>query len=530
MSITATNRTNSGLNPYNGIWEKEQILHLLRRVHFGVKHSDLEHFLQKSLNDTIDEILDIDYTPPSPPINNYQQIFADPIVPAGETWINNFNPILNNLRNPSFKSWWIGLMVNQDRTIREKMVLFWHNHFATQTNVYQWANFAYSHNQLLRDNCLKNFKNLVKEVTIDPAMLLFLNGVKNTRRAPDENYARELQELFTVGKDITGYTESDVIAAAKVLTGWRINATTRKTIFDHTVHETSNKTFSAFYGNKVIQGKSGAAGAEETDELISMILDTQEVANFICRKIYRWFVYYEIDAAAEQNVIQPMATIFRNNNYEIKPVLEALFKSEHFYDEANMHAQIKSPVDFFLAACRQNDLAFPNPNDYQANYQAWLNIGFALADQQQEIGDPPDVAGWPAYYQVPVFYKKWISADTLSSRNKIMDVLLTTGLNVRGFPLKFDVLKMADAFTGVAYIDDFIGEVTEFYHTIDLSISQIEQLKSILLSGQSEDYYWTNAWNDYKNDPRNNAKQTVVLLRLTQFFKYIFNLSEYQLM
>lgn len=530
MATTAKHRTNSGLAPYQGNWEKEQVLHLLRRVLFGVKHSDLDHFLNKNLNDAVAELLDVDYTPPSPPINNYQNFAADPIVPAGETWINNFNPILNGPRTASFKSWWVGLMLNQNRTIREKMVLFWHNHFATQISVYNWANFAYTHNKKLRDNCLKNFRVLVKEVTVDPAMLIFLNGVRNTRIAPDENYARELQELYTVGKDIEGYTESDVIEAAKVLTGWRINATSRQTIFDPTAHETGNKQFSAFYGNKVITGKSGAAGADETDELIDMILSVDEVSKFMCRKIYRWFVYYEIDEATEQNVIEPLAEIFRNNNYEIKPVLETLFKSEHFYDAVNMHAQIKSPVDFFLAACRQNELDFPAASNYQASYQSWFNIAVSLRDQQQDIGDPPDVAGWPAYYQIPVFYKKWISADTLSSRNKIMDVMLVTGINVGNFQLKFDVLKMASAFSSVSYINEFIADVSEFYHTIDLDEAQINHLKGILLSGQTEDYYWTNAWMDYLNDPMNNVKRNVVTLRLIQFFKYIFNLSEYQLM
>jgi uncharacterized protein (DUF1800 family) len=142
-------------------------------------------------------------------------------------------------------------MLNQERNLTEKMTLFWHNHFATQSYIYSDARYAYKHNALLRANAFGNFKALTRAVTTDPAMLNYLNGNTNTKNAPNENYGRELQELFTVGKYPTPwYTEDDVKAAAKALTGWKIDANAITSYFDDTKHDTTDKQFSSFYGNR----------------------------------------------------------------------------------------------------------------------------------------------------------------------------------------------------------------------------------------------------------------------------------------
>ena len=176
------------------------------------------------------------------------------------------------------------------------MVLFWHHHFSVQQQEVENAQFLYRHHNLLRTNALGNFKTLVREVTIDPAMLIHLNGYLNAKQAPDENYAREMQELFAIGKGNDSlYTEDDVIAAARVLTGWRINDDPLSSYFDSGAHDTGSKTFSAFYNNTTIAGSSN--GDQELDALVNMIFNTTEAARFICRKLYKWFVYYEIDDA-----------------------------------------------------------------------------------------------------------------------------------------------------------------------------------------------------------------------------------------
>jgi hypothetical protein len=221
-------KTSTGLTEYTGLFNEAQILHLLRRTLLGLSKADVDFFKTKTMSEAVDSILNIPPNPPPPPLNNYgnNANTADPTVPFGQTWVNAaVNPNLEGARMSSFKSWWIRLMLTPNRNISEKMTLFWHNHFATQTTIVQDSRYVYKHHSLLRANCLGDFKELVKQVTIDPAMLVYLNGEDNTKKSPDENYGRELQELFTIGKDIAEhYTEDDVKAAARVLTGWRIVA------------------------------------------------------------------------------------------------------------------------------------------------------------------------------------------------------------------------------------------------------------------------------------------------------------------
>ncbi len=530
MATNQTTRTNSGTAKYSGSWGKAEVLHLLRRVQCGVKYEDISYFQTKTMDQAIDEILNVSYTPPSPPINDYNARSLDPIIAAGATWVNDYNGQLNNYRRSSLKKWWMGQIINHDRTIREKMVLFWHNHFATEMRVIGWANFAYTNNALLRLNCLKNFKSLVKDITLDPAMLVYLNGERNTKSAPDENYSRELQELFTLGKGPESkYTENDVQTGAKVLTGWRINKTTGAVYFDDTRHDSTDKTFSSFYNNTTITGQSGANGVNELDDLLNMIFAQTEVSKHIVRKLYRWFVYYEIDNITEINVIAPLATLFRTSNFEIKPVLSALLKSEHFFDVANRGALIKSPIDFTAGLVRQYDIGFQPTTNFVDLYNSW-NIFYNSATlQQQSIGDPPSVAGWSAYYQIPQFHELWINSDTLPNRNKITDGLVSYGYNINGFRVKINSLQFAEKFTNVRDPELLIDDLLEYLHTIPVSQDQQDYMRSILLSGQVQNHYWTDAWDDYANDKNNTTKQNIVSVRLIALLKYLMNLSEFQL-
>src|SRR5579863_1782030 len=245
----------SGIKRYKGEWKEQQVAHLLKRTMFGVKKEDLDHFRQQSMKKAVKELIYSEYALPDPPINNYNDDkYSDPEILPGQTWVNSlkYDGMNNGRRRNSFKSWWFGLMLNQDRSLREKMVLFWHNHFVTETNTVDNALFCYQYNALLRQHALGNFRDLVKAVTVEPAMLRYLNGYANTKKAPDENYGRELQELFTVGKGIgSHYTEGDVKAAARVLTGYTVNYKNYSSSFDHNRHDETDKQFSAFYGNTV---------------------------------------------------------------------------------------------------------------------------------------------------------------------------------------------------------------------------------------------------------------------------------------
>ncbi len=324
---------------------------------FGAKKTDIDYFLTLSPDAAIDELLN-NITIPTPPVRDYGMIedadgmlYDDLGVAQGQTWVNDPNMAsdpearsgINHRRVESLRKWWAGLIINQGRSIQEKMVLFWHHHFSVQQQEVENAQFLYRHHNLLRSNVLGNFKTLVKEVTIDPAMLIHLNNYLNSKQAPDENYAREMQELFTIGKGNDSlYTEDDVIAAARVLTGWRITDDPLSSYFEAGAHDTGAKTFSAFYNNTTISGSSN--GNQELDALVNMIFTTTEASRFICRKLYKWFVYYEIDDDTEANVIAPMAAVLKSNNYDIKPALAVLLKSEHFFDPINQACYIKTSI------------------------------------------------------------------------------------------------------------------------------------------------------------------------------------------
>ncbi len=541
-------RTASGLTPYAGSWTINEVKHLLKRTMFGSRKSDVDYFLGLGMSDSVDTLLEIinhpAYIAPSPPLNNYNSQLADPECAAGAPWphtpdTNNGTVFTFGQRKKSLKSWWISQMLNQPGSLREKMTLFWSNHFVIEADIVQVSTYLYDYNVLLREYALGNFKELTKQITLNPGMLRYLNGDKNTAIAPNENYARELQELFTVGKDANGmpqYTEDDVKEAAKVLSGWRTDAQPNGTsangwvsYFQANKHDSTNKQFSSWYNNATITGLTGSAGANEIDDLMNLIFSRNEVAEFICRKLYRWFVYYEIDAAAEANVIQPLATIFRSNNYDIVPALSALFKSEHFFDSLNRACVIKSPVDFGVAMCREFEVVFPDATDISAQYAAWDKVRTIAANAQMDIGDPPNVAGWGAYYQEPSYHEIWINSDTLPKRNQFTDRMSSNGYTSFGQTLIIDVVTYTESLSNPSDPNALIDEVLSYHYAIDGTPGLKAYLLSILLSGQAQTYYWTNAWLDYTGDPANTAYLNIVKTRLQSFYKYIMDLSEYQL-
>ncbi|MBS1607568.1 MAG: DUF1800 domain-containing protein [Bacteroidetes bacterium] len=532
-------RTESGLMSYSGAWTINEVTHLLKRMMFGATKADVQHFLSMSMSQAVDELLNPVAPLPTPPVNDYSASVTDPAIAAGQTWINNPAPEtskdLNEARCASFKSWWIGSLINQDRSVREKLTLFWANHFGTQASVIKLSHLVYKHNDLLRKNCLGNFKQMVKEVTIDGGMLRFLNGYLNEKNAPDENYGRELQELFTIGKDpvtnIGPYTEGDVQTAAKVLTGWSINDTTLAVSFDPAKHDTSDKQFSSFYGNTVVTGQAGANGALETDALIAMLFQKSHVSEFICRKLYRWFVYYDIDAGDEANVIQPLAQIFRENNYDIKPVLSALFKSEHFFDVLNQSCIIKPPVDHVIGCMREFGVSFPDKvAAYQDAYNMWETLLWSMGEVNQLIGEPPSVSGWEAYYQAPQFHEIWINSDTLPKRNQFTDTMISFGFTQGQSTLKIDTLAFTQTLPNPSDPNALVNDAVALLYRMPISDTTKQMIKQqILLSNQTSDYYWTNAWNAYLAEPTNQMVANVVSTRLKSFYQYLMNMAEYQL-
>lgn len=536
-------RVVTGLIPYTGAFDKEQITHLLKRTLFGAKKTDIDFFMGKTLAETIDTLL----TEPPPltdaqlPLRNY----AEGTLPMGATWAYaQQNADFDGQRRNSLKMWWVGNMVNQPRSIFEKMVLFWHNHFATGM-LESFSTMSFEHVLLLRRYALGDFKKLTRAVTLDANMLSYLNGYLNKKTAPDENYARELQELFTLGKGPNvQYTEADVRAAARVLTGWTFSRAQVenpvgsgkyywKVALSTTEHDTEPKQFSAFYDNKVITNTANTeAGAlKELDDMLDMIFAKEEVALYLCRRIYRFFVYYEIDETVETEVIKPLAAIFRQANYAIKPVLQALFSSAHFFEAGLKACLIKSPLENVVGLAREFDITMPKittapETQVRAMYNAFNNLVSNAASQAQYIGDPPNVAGWAAYYQEPGFHENWINTDTFSKRLAFSDTALLTGRS----GVIVDVLKFTDQFGAEAEDPNtLIARVLEILYRVPPTAAMLSYLKTtILLDGQASDYYWTEAWLAYKTSPT-TANTAIVKTRLQQFYLFITRNPEYQL-
>ena len=526
-SAASSARTDTGMSPYTGNWDTLQLIHLLKRTLFGVTPANISAFSGMNMQQAVDALL-TEQPDPAPPVNNYG--IDDTGVAPGATWVKAplGDEMLERKRMDSYKAWWTGQMINQQASIHEKMVLFWHNHFVTETGMVNDSRFIYQYNLTLRQHALGNFKALTKAVTLDPAMLVYLNGYLNSKGAADENYARELQELFTVGKGPDShYTEDDVRATARVLTGFRVDRTNIVSLFDTTQHDITNKEFSSFYQNKVISGKTGKEGATELDDLLNIIFLQPEVAKFICRKLYRFFVYYDIDEATEENVITPMADIFRTSGYDIKATLNALFISEHFFDPLNMACLIKSPADFCIGICREYGIKFPS--DYTNQYKGWAVIHGSAAAMLQNFGDPPLVAGWEAYYQEPSFHELWINTDTLPKRNRLSDALVSSaGLS----NLRIDTLAFASQLPHPEDPAALVSDSLDILYRVGVSDTLKAFLKNnALLTGQSpdSDYYWTQAWNAYKAAPGDAANKDNVESRLQALYKYIMDLSEYQL-
>ena len=528
----------SGIKRYKGQWEKPQVFHLLKRTMFGVKKEDLEAFHKKSLKKTVKELIRAEHPLPDPPINNYNDDkYTDPEILPGQTWTSSvkYDGMSNGRRKNSFKSWWLGLMLNQDPSIREKMVLFWHNHFVTETNTVDNALFCYQYNALLRRYALGNFKELVKAMTLEPAMLRYLNGYANTKKAPDENYGRELQELFTIGKGPgSHYTEEDVKAAARVLTGYTVNYKNFSSSFDPKRHDEADKQFSAFYDHRMIRGQKGKEGAAELDEMLDMLFAREEVSRFICRKLYRFFVYHSIDETTEQNVIGPLAKIFRKNNYEIVPVLETLFSSRHFFDPANYGSMIKSPMDLTVGLCREYNLPFPDANDCEEQYGLWEQIRNQAASLQQNIGDPPNVAGWQAYYQEPQYDKFWINSDTLPKRNQYTDRMIGGGFGRNGKKVLIDPVHFAAGLSDPGNPDTLLLDSVKALYSVEIPAEELQSIKTnILLSGlvgMVSDHYWTMAWQSYRNNPDDKSNKDIVTNKLKALYRHLMNRPEYQLM
>lgn len=279
---------------------------------------------------------------------------------------------------------WLDEMVNTDDQLREKMSFFWHGHFACRViNIY----FQQELLHIIRENALGNFGDLLRAVSKSAAMISFLNNQQNKKQHPNENFAREVMELFTMGRG--NYSEQDVKEAARAFTGWGfgMQGEFQERAF---LHDTGQKTFLHKSGN--FNG----------DDIINMILEQKSTAYFITKKIYLFFVNDE----PNETIIQSLATDFYANNYDLQKLLDSIFLSNWFYDEKNIGAKIKSPIELIAGIRRILPMDIHTP-EYQLLFERSLG---------QVLFYPPNVAGWPGG-------KNWIDSSTLMVRLRLAQIM-----------------------------------------------------------------------------------------------------------
>lgn len=526
--------TGPGLEPYTGDFTFTQAAHLLRRTIFGPTRQEIQAVAEAGLEATLEQLFA--ETPlPSPPIN--PGFTEDPNVPVGATWVTapysrtvDYRPY----RNRSLRSWTFLNMMEQGISIREKMTLFWVNHFGIAD--IGDARFLYRFVTTLRNHAWGDFRQLIKDITIDPAMLIFLNGNQNTFMAPNENYARELLELFTVGKgalagpgDYSTFTEQDVAAMARVLTGWRVynyfsDQADGVPVSDFRLfrHDRGSKQLSHRFDNAVIPDM----GEQEYAHLIDVIFQRDQVARYICRKLYQWFVYYEVDDTVEAEVIEPMADLLIANDYQLKPVLQTLLRSAHFFNILSVGPMIKNPLDYTLSIIRQLEVAWPDVPALR--YLIALRLYAFSSSMEMDYFRPPSVAGWKAYYQAPQFYRFWINAATLQLRSVLSNAISLAPINIGDFQFKFDPLEYIKQVSQPHDPNVVVAEFSQLLHPQPLTEQQYLALKDILIPGLP-DFEWTVEYGDYAANPDNMELRISVENKLRQLMRALINLAEFHL-
>jgi len=306
------------------------------------------------------------------------------------------------------RGWWVGEMLATPSPLTERMTLFWHNHFVSSQQKVRLALLMYRQNVTLRAHALGNFGTLLHAMARDPAMVIYLDSVQNRRGTPNENFAREVMELFTLGEG--NYGEQDIKEAARAFTGWSLDRSTGEFMFRPFLHD---------YGSKTVLGSSGNL---DGDQVLDILLAQPQTGEFITRTLWREFISPDPDPAEVKRV----ARAFRNSGYDIKVALRALLASDAFYAADNRATLVKSPVELVVGTLRQFDLKPAQT----------LPFAVAAAGMGQNLFSPPNVKGWPGQ-------DAWINTSTLLARKQFLDrVFRADDAATRLQPIADDAMTM----------------------------------------------------------------------------------------
>lgn len=548
----------ASLLPLQGTLGHRRAAHLLRRTSYRFTKQKVDEMAGQTAAQALSSLLQL-Y-----PSQLEQPIYDDGAVPGVDlkTWclpVGTTLPAQDFVLRRWVMTWWLHEALS-DPGIGHKMAFFWHQYMITTIQTAGNTHF-FDYLSLLRWGALGNFRKLAQKLVLDNVMLLYLNNSQNTKNKPNENFAREFFELFTIGKgpqaapgDYTNYTEDDIVQAAKVLTGMRFNVlrdtvdpetNLPRGVFAFAQHATGNKTFSARFQGKTITGATNVGGMEkELTDFVDMIFAQPETARNLCRRFYRYFVNQKISAEIETDVIKPLADLLMASNYEIKPVLEKLLQSQHFFDADDSDAKdeilggmIKSPMELSYQNISFFSIPIPDPQTQTQQWFGFYNRGLLqrfFGGANFPIFFANDVAGYPAYHQQPDYSHQWFSSSSIIARYKLGEMLLTGRLSFGENPtqalgIKLDIVPWVrnsgviadpkDSYVLVKTLLDYLMP-----DTVDQDRFDYFHLNIFLDNLPPSD--WAYEWEAYLN----TGNMTEVRIPLERLVKAILYSQEHQTM
>ncbi|PKL85951.1 MAG: hypothetical protein CVV22_05305 [Ignavibacteriae bacterium HGW-Ignavibacteriae-1] len=475
------------LDEYTEPLDKAAATHLLRRVTFGPTKRLIDEFTGLSVSEAVERILGngTEALPDGYEDLNWLDTAEENPRDGLPIQIRGAIEGRHATRHGELKTWWLEQMRTEEAPFFEKLTLFWSTvwciEFAYDTLELIPPPLLYRNNQMLRRNRIGNYRDMAFDDTLNGAMLLYQSVNFSTKDSPNENYPRELLELFTMG--IGNYSEGDIREMARVLTGFRVaaHAFTPKpngqfeSYFLPDLHDIGAKTIfgETIPARDISQNSEDLVKEEEVRRMIDILFEQRPlpIAKFICTKIYNYFVYSSPGDANEQ-IINELAITFIQNDFELKPVFAKLFKSKHFYDENIIGCQIKTPLEFIVGLERQLKTT------YKINEQPMASN--ACDDIEQELYNPPNVGSWKGY-------RSWISTKTYPLRRKYaVDILDMT--NHAQLILLIKEFNYSD-------IDLFLNDILSYFLPKTIESDRVDFFKDILLNGISAQN-WTNEVNN----------------------------------
>lgn len=549
----------ASLTPMQGALGHRYAAHLLRRTSYRYTKAKVDEMAGQTAAQAVTSLLQLYPLLHDQPIfdQNESQGSASP-----GTWClppGGLPPTEDFKLRPWLSSWWVNEALN-DPGIGHRMTFFLHQFNAMAMTAFLTVHY-FDYLTLLRWAALGNFKKLAAKIVVDNAMLKYLNNTENSKDNPNENFAREFFELFTIGKgpqigpgDYTNYTEDDIVQAAKVLTGFRVKGA--RSVLDPETnipcggvnfneHDDTAKTFSDKFQGTTIAAAADADGMLlELDAFVNMTFAQPETAKNFCRRLYRFFVSRYITAEIESDIITPLSDTFIAANFEIKPVLEQLFQSQHFFDSDDSDNKdeiigglIKSPVELALQGISFFELPVPKPDIDLEGYFQFFNrgvLGRMLEQANMPLFFPPDVAGYPGYFQEPDFHRQWFNASTIVARYKIPAMLLSGKLTTGGSPddplgVQFDAAVWVKTSGVVSDATDayvLVQDLLEYLLPEEADTDRFNYFYTTVFLDQLPPADWTYEWQNYLS----TGNDTEVKIPLGRLFNAIMYSAEYQLL